>query len=117
MTLCGATRLFGAVAILAFSALFAQAAPFMIIGNDEKFIYDEAGKVVLSPAGKDSVSIVDLANPENPKIVANLALKNSVLGPPMNLDIDPTGSRTPSSTCRPVSGHLTLQWRRAARSL
>ena len=92
MTLCGATRLFGAVAILAFSALFAQAAPFMIIGNDEKFIYDEAGKAVLSPAGKDSVSIVDLANPENPKIVANLALKNSVLGPPMNLDIDPTGS-------------------------
>ena len=47
MTLCGATRLFGAVAILAFSALFAQAAPFMIIGNDEKLIYDEAGKVVL----------------------------------------------------------------------
>ena len=61
-------------------------------GGSEKFIYDEAGKVVLSPAGKDSVSIVDLANPENPKIVANLALKNSVLGPPMNLDIDPTGS-------------------------
>src|SRR5258705_9785229 len=92
MTLCGATRLFGAVAILAFSALFAQAAPFMIIGNDEKLVYDEAGKIVLSPAGKDSVSIVDLANPENPKIVANLALKNSVSGPPMNLDIDPTGS-------------------------
>src|SRR5258708_15350601 len=92
MTLCGATRLFGAVAMLAFSAPFAQAAPFMIIGNDEKVINDEAGKVVLSPAGKDSVSIVDLANPENPKIVANLALKNSVLGPPMNLDIDPTGS-------------------------
>src|SRR5260370_17596115 len=91
MTLCGATRLFGAVAILAFSALFAQAAPFMIIGNDEKFIYDEAGKVVLSPAGKDSVSIVDLANPENPKIVANLPLKNSVLVPPLNLAIHPTG--------------------------
>jgi DNA-binding beta-propeller fold protein YncE len=92
MTLRGAARLFGAVAMLAFSALFAQAAPFMIIGNDEKLVYDEAGKIVLSPAGKDSVSIVDLANPENPKIVANLALKNSVLGPPMNLDIDPTGS-------------------------
>ena len=28
--------------ILAFSALFAQAAPFMIIGNDEKLINDEA---------------------------------------------------------------------------
>jgi WD40 repeat protein len=35
---------------------------------------------------------VDLANPENPKIVANLPLKNSVVGPPVNLDIDPTGS-------------------------
>jgi hypothetical protein len=46
----------GAVAILAFSTLFAQAAPFMIIGNDEKLVYDEAGKIVLSPAGKDSVS-------------------------------------------------------------
>src|SRR5260370_25732509 len=91
MTLRGATRLFGAVAILASSTLFAQAAPFMIIGNDEKFIYDEAGKAVLSPAGKDSVSIVDLANPENPKIVANLALKNSLLRPPLNLHIHTPG--------------------------
>jgi DNA-binding beta-propeller fold protein YncE len=92
MTSRGAIRLFGAVAVLAFNALVAQAAPFMIIGNDEKLLFDEAGKVALSPAGKDSVLIVDLANPENPKIVANLALKNSVVGPPMNLDIDPTGS-------------------------
>ncbi len=36
--------------------------------------------------------IIDLANPEAPKIVANLPLKNSVIGPPVNLDIDPTGS-------------------------
>ena len=36
--------------------------------------------------------IVDLANPEDPKIVANLPLKNSVVGPPVNLAIDPTGS-------------------------
>jgi DNA-binding beta-propeller fold protein YncE len=92
MTSRGAIRLFGAVAVLAFNALVAQAAPFMIIGNDEKLLFDEAGKVALSPAGKDSVLIVDLANPESPKIVANLALKNSVVGPPMNLDIDPTGS-------------------------
>src|SRR5260370_34221155 len=91
MTLCGATRLFGAVATLAFSALFAQAAPFMIIGNDEKLVYDEAGKVVLSPAGKDSVSIVDLATPETPKIVANLARENSVSQPPMNPGLHPAG--------------------------
>jgi DNA-binding beta-propeller fold protein YncE len=70
----------------------AQAAPFMIVGDDEKVIWDADGKPILSPPGKDSVLIVDLADPLNPKIVANLALKNSVVGPPVNLDIDPTGS-------------------------
>jgi len=70
----------------------ARAAPFMIVGNDEKVLWDADGKTVLSPAGKDSVLIVDLADPLNPKIVANLALKNSIVGPPVNLDIDPTGS-------------------------
>ena len=48
-------------------------------------------KPVLSAPGKDSVLIVDLANPEDPKIVANLPLKNSIVGPPVNLDIDPSG--------------------------
>ncbi len=81
-----------ATAVLAGGAIAAQAAPFMIVGNDEKLIWDDTGKVVLSPVGKDSVLIVDLANPLNPKIVANLPLKNSVIGPPVNLDIDPTGS-------------------------
>ena len=38
----------------------AYAAPFMIVGNDEKVLFDDEGKVVLSPAGKDSVLIVDL---------------------------------------------------------
>ena len=35
--------------------------------------------------------IVDLADPESPKIVATLPLKNSIVGPPINLDIDPIG--------------------------
>jgi len=70
----------------------ARAAPFMIVGDDEKLLWDADGKPVLSPPGKDSVLIVDLANPLNPKIVANLPLKNSVVGPPVNLDIDPTNS-------------------------
>ena len=70
----------------------AHAAPFMIVGNDEKVLWDDAGKTVLKPAGKDSVLIVDLANPEKPKIVATLPLDNSVIGPPVNVDIDPTGS-------------------------
>jgi DNA-binding beta-propeller fold protein YncE len=79
-------------AALACGATLVQAAPYMIVGNDEKVLFDDDGKPVLSPAGKDSVLIVDLANPETPRIVANLPLKNSVVGPPVNLDIDPTAS-------------------------
>jgi len=55
-------------------------------------LVDDDGKPVLSAPGKDSVLIVDLANPESPQIVATLPLKNSIVGPPVNLDIDPTGS-------------------------
>ena len=77
------------VAMLAVNA--ARAAPFMIVGDDQKQAFDN-GNTVLSPPGNDSVLIVDLANPLDPKIVANLPLKNSVVGPPVNLDIDPTGS-------------------------
>jgi DNA-binding beta-propeller fold protein YncE len=89
-----ASLMFAVVAsfVVASSMQASRAAPFMIVGNDEKLLWDDAGKPVLSPAGKDSVLIVDLADPLNPKIVANLPLKNSVIGPPVNLDIDPTGS-------------------------
>jgi DNA-binding beta-propeller fold protein YncE len=69
----------------------ARAAPFMIVGDDEKAGFAD-GKPVVSPPGKDSILIVDLANPLSPKIVANLPLKNSVVGPPVNLAIDPTDS-------------------------
>jgi len=83
----------GAAVLLCSASLnFAYAKPFMIVGNDEKVWWDDDGKPILSPSGKDSVLIVDLANPESPKIVATLPLKNSVVGPPVNLDIDPTGS-------------------------
>jgi DNA-binding beta-propeller fold protein YncE len=64
----------------------------MIVGLDEKIVWDDDGKPVLSPDGKDQVLIVDLANPESPNIVASLPLKNSVVGPPVNVDIDPTGA-------------------------
>ena len=70
----------------------AYAKPFMIVGNDEKVLWDVDGKPILSPPGKDTVLIVDLANPESPKIIATLPLENSVVGPPVNVDIDPTGS-------------------------
>jgi DNA-binding beta-propeller fold protein YncE len=70
----------------------AHAKPFMIVGLDEKVWWDDDGKTVLSMPGKDQVVILDLANPEDPKIVATLPLENSVVGPPVNLDIDPSGS-------------------------
>jgi hypothetical protein len=70
----------------------AHAKPFMIVGNDEKVWWDDDGKTLLSAPGKDTVLIVDLANPESPEIVATLPLENSIVGPPVNLDIDPSGS-------------------------
>jgi DNA-binding beta-propeller fold protein YncE len=85
---------FGAAALLSGASLFnpALAKPLMIVGLDEKLWWDDDGKVVLRPPGKDQVLIVDMADPENPKIVVSLPLKNSVVGPPVNVDIDPTGS-------------------------
>jgi len=69
-----------------------HAEPFLIVANDEKILWDAKGGPILSPPGKDSVVILDLATPEAPKIVANLPLKNSVVGPPVNLAIDPSNS-------------------------
>ena len=83
----------GAAILLCSSSLnLAHAKPFMIVGNDEKVWWDDDGKTILSAPGKDTVLIVDLANPESPKIVATLPLKNSIVGPPVNVDIDPSGS-------------------------
>jgi DNA-binding beta-propeller fold protein YncE len=84
----------GAAALLGGAGLFnpALAKPFMIVGLDEKVWWDDDGKTVLSAPGKDQVLIVDVADPENPKVTASLPLKNSIVGPPVNVDIDPTGS-------------------------
>lgn len=79
------------LAVLGSNAVKVQAAPFMIVGDDEKVSFTD-GKTTVSPPGNDSVLIVDLANPLAPQIVANLPLKNSVVGPPVNLAIDPTNS-------------------------
>jgi DNA-binding beta-propeller fold protein YncE len=68
------------------------AKPFMIVGLDEKAWWDDDGKPVLSLPGKDQVLIVDVADPENPKIVTSLPLKNSIVGPPVNVDINAAGT-------------------------
>jgi DNA-binding beta-propeller fold protein YncE len=79
-----------AAAIAAPAAL--RAAPFMIVGDDEKPGTDAQGKPIVNPTGDDAVLIVDLAAPESPKIVASLKLENSVVGPPVNLAISPNGA-------------------------
>jgi len=79
--------------LLLASAVFAYPQPvpaeLMIVGNDEKVIWDEAGKAVFMAPGKDTISIVDISNRESPGIVANLPLMNSIFGPPTNLAITP----------------------------
>ncbi len=80
------------LALLATTAMPAGAAPYMIVGNDEKPGTDAEGKPVVNPAGNDTVVIFDLAKPEEPTVVATLKLENSIVGPPTNLDIAPDGS-------------------------
>ncbi len=82
----------GCLALLVTTAMPAGAAPYMIVGNDEKPGTDAQGKPVVNPAGNDTVVIFDLANPEEPKVAATLKLENSIVGPPTNLDIAPNGS-------------------------
>jgi len=69
----------------------AYAAPFMIVGDDAKVGMNPQGNPVISPTGHDEVLVVDLANPEAPRIVARLPLENSIVGPPTNLAISPNG--------------------------
>ena len=65
---------------------------YMLVGIDNKVIWDDAGKLQLLPPGKDAVTIVDIGtDPANPKIVTSLPLMNSIFGPPTNLAITPNG--------------------------
>ena len=65
----------------------------MIVGNDQKVGISDAGAYVYSPAGKDTVSIIDIGtDPLSPRILINLPLTNSLFGPPVNLAITPDES-------------------------
>ncbi len=85
------SRILAAAALAAVmgSAAAAQA-QYLIVGNDEKLVFND-GKAVLSPPGKDTVTIVDIRDRTKPRIVVSLPLENSVVGPPTNLAITPDG--------------------------
>ena len=67
-------------------------AQFLVIGDDNKLYWDDTGKMVFTEPGKDEVVIVDIKDPEAPKIVASLPLMNTMIGPPTNLAITPDES-------------------------
>src|SRR5258708_29821765 len=64
-------------------------AQYLIVGNDEKVVWDDAGKAVQRAPGNDTVMILDLSKRDKPRIAALLKLENTVVGPPTNLAITP----------------------------
>src|SRR5262249_61902931 len=62
-------------------------ADLMIIGNDEKVVFDAEGNRSFVAPGKDTISVVDITSREAPKILVSFPLMNSIFGPPVNLAI------------------------------
>ncbi|HXC29542.1 MAG TPA: YncE family protein [Stellaceae bacterium] len=77
-----------AAAAVAASGGMAHAQQLMIVGNDQKPQFDN-GKVTMGEPGKDTLSVVDIAKPAAPRIVATIPLDNTIVGPPTNLAITP----------------------------
>ncbi|HYU12031.1 MAG TPA: YncE family protein [Stellaceae bacterium] len=81
-----------AAAVLVIGLMAGSAnAQLMIVGNDEKITWDEAGKAIQHEPGKDTVSILDISKPDAPKVVTTFPLANTIVGPPTNLAIHPSG--------------------------
>ncbi|MFZ0050436.1 MAG: YncE family protein, partial [Desulfobaccales bacterium] len=83
-------KILGAAALAAALGLaFGAQAQIIVSGNDEKAVYNDAGQMVVGPPGKDTVSIIDIRNRTQPRIVATLPLINTIVGPPTNLAVTP----------------------------
>jgi len=63
----------------------------LIVGNDEKQGWDENAKPIFKEPGHDTLSVIDISKPEAPHITATIPLINSIVGPPTNLAIHPSG--------------------------
>jgi DNA-binding beta-propeller fold protein YncE len=60
----------------------------LLVANDEKQSWTDAGAVVLSAPGRDSVQVIDIGtDPLAPRNVGTLPLTNTIAGPPTNLAI------------------------------
>jgi DNA-binding beta-propeller fold protein YncE len=62
----------------------------MIVGNDEKPGWDDAGKPKLREPGHDTLSIIDMSKPDALRMIATIPLANSIVGPPTNLAVSPS---------------------------
>ena len=94
--MCASRFLGGAAPAMVIGALINAAsnsalAQTLIVGNDEKQGWDENAKPIIKEPGHDTLSLVDISKPEAPRIAATIPLVNSVVGPPTNLAIHPSG--------------------------
>lgn len=63
----------------------------LIVGDDQKQGVDQNFRPILREPGHDTLSILDISRPDTPRITATIPLMNSVVGPPTNLAITPSG--------------------------
>src|ERR1700741_432455 len=66
-------------------------AQILIVGNDEKQGWDENAKPIFREPGRDTLTVIDISKPDAPRIMSSIPLMNSVVGPPTNLAISPSG--------------------------
>ena len=60
----------------------------MLVANDEKQSWDDAGAVKLGAPGRDTLQILDIGtDPLAPRSIGTLPLDNTIAGPPTNLAI------------------------------
>jgi len=82
-------RSFAVAALLLIGLGSAASAQIMIVGNDEKPGWDKDNKPTMSGPGHDTLSIIDISQPEALKMIATIPLDNTIVGPPTNLAITP----------------------------
>ena len=78
--------------VLGVTSLLASERSFLLNGLDSKVQISKPGKIDFVEPGEDILNILDISDPANPKLAANLLLSNSLFGPPTNLQINPEES-------------------------
>lgn len=77
--------------VLLAGAVAPASGQILVSANDGKAVLVDGVNVVPSPPTPDTVTIVD-ASVSPPRVVAELRVPNSVIGPPQNVAISPDGS-------------------------